>query len=222
MADERAMREIRVQVPARPQERREMAHMKLSALWKLCKSEKTMTIYQEEEGCRQFLQVGGGIYPLKGLPWLDKEGLLTMLDVTEDKRDEYDVHTVSMTEDIERYVQDNEGSDHMAVAEACTIGADEMVMRPIRTQYGMVLINAEALKPVEDTKRTHELYVRKIGENPWILVKNGFELVASIGRVKSRNINVADVLKEVATHIIGEDAAETAEEQKRDGEQQHI
>lgn len=196
--------------------------MKLSALWKLCKSEKRMTIFQEAEGSRQFLQVAGGIYPLKGMPWLDEESLLTMLDVTEDKRGEYDVYIVNTTEHMGRYVQDNEESDHMAVAEACTIGADEMVMRPIRTQYGLVLINAEALKPVEDTKRTHELYVRKIDGNPWILVKNGFELVASIGRVKSRNINVADVLMSVAEHIIGEDAVEKAKEAERDGEQQHI
>lgn len=196
--------------------------MKLSALWKLCKSEKSMTIYQDAERGRQFLQVGGGIYPLKGLPWLDEEGLLTMLDVTEDKRAEYDVYLINTTEPLERYVQDNEESDHLAVAEACTIGADEMVMRPIRTQYGMVLINAEALKSVEDTKRTHELYVRKIGENPWILVKNGFELVASIGRVKSRNINVADTLTKVAELIVGEDAAEKAEEIRREGEQQTI
>ena len=198
------------------------ATMKTQALMRMCKKKKTARIITDENTNAQWIEVVGNVYPLDGMPYMDKETLLTMMDVPEDKKAEYSIGEVPLTPSAERWTANNEGSDHPAKKGPITIAMDGEVYRPVYTCGGVVLVPEASFGPVKDSEDTHELFSREIGGNTWVLVKNGFLLQAAIGRAIIRNAEVADCLHDVACHVSQEIAKKQKEELEENGEQQSI
>lgn len=198
--------------------------MKTAALWKLCKEHEEADIWQDEAEGRQWRYVQGCVYPLDGMPWLDKEGLLTMMDVSAEDWLDWNIRIVPMNETMRRYVSDA-GEDTLARMAGVTIEMDSFALKPVYVgEEGteLVLIRENALKPLNDSKKVNELYARKVGGQTYIVVKKGFELIGCLGRVVAPDEEKAGVLKDVASHMLDEAKRIKAEEAKRDGEQQHI
>ena len=193
--------------------------MKLSALYKLCKRTKYVTIINGVNG-RQWINVdGGSTYPLDGMPYIDEETLLTMMDVAEDDRAKWHINIHAHDEYMRMFTEDNLEGDIEAKAAEVTIGHMDEVYRPIYSRHGMLMVNVDAFAPVADTARTHELFVRMIRNQPVLLVKNGFQLVATICRVKFSPDPVAQELQDIANHIVMDAARTKDEENEHDGDQ---
>lgn len=194
--------------------------MKTSALWKRCREWPVVDVLQDEEAQRQWLHVHGCVYPLDGMPWLDREGLLTMMDVPADKWPEWVVRVNPITEHMKAFVSDA-GDDTPARMPNVTVGLHGDVLKPvyIGDTEEMVLIDAGALKPLNDTKKVNEVYVRRIRGSNLVVVKKGFELIGCIMRMSVTDGEGAKTLNDMAAHIIGEQKEVEMRRREREGEQ---
>lgn len=71
--------------------------MKIKSIAAICKKNKNIAIFERysDDGdiLTQYIGDGSAVYPVVGLPQLDKESLLTIFDVPEKDRDNYFVKT---------------------------------------------------------------------------------------------------------------------------------
>lgn len=196
--------------------------MKLSALYKLCKKNKSVMLLTGDDG-RQWIAVeASNLYPMDGLGVLDEGKLLTMMDVPEDERNDWDIFEKEMTEHLQFLAKDNRDDDMPAQKAPVTICVDGDDLRPVYSAYGLVLVREDALRPVADSKKTQELFVRKSTEGLFVIVKNGFELIAVIGRTAIYDEKVWEALSDTAVHIYKDVERKRLQEQETDGEQQRI
>ena len=72
--------------------------MKIKSIAAICKKNKNIAIFERysDDGdiLTQYIGDGSAVYPVVGLPQLDKESLLTIFDVPEKDRDNYFVKTL--------------------------------------------------------------------------------------------------------------------------------
>lgn len=137
--------------------------MKIKSIAAICKKNKNIAIFERysDDGdiLTQYIGDGSAVYPVVGLPQLDKESLLTIFDVPEKDRDNYFVKTLGVpvgisfedTDETERHVE----------------------------REGISIIYY--LSPVADVLDVLELYERRTAEGaPYIVAKAGFLLQAVI------------------------------------------
>lgn len=157
--------------------------MKIKALAALCKKEKSITILDEtdENGqvTRQWICCGTAVYPLDGMPEVTEDTILSVFDVPQSDRRLYSVGRGPVN-NMSRYLADNEDADREATMGSMTIGVGGDVIKPIYTPYGLITIKAEMLKPVEDSSKTAQYFARELPTGTVIVVKNGFQAVATI------------------------------------------
>ena len=91
--------------------------MKIKSIAAICKKNKNIAIFERysDDGdiLTQYIGDGSAVYPVVGLPKLDKESLLTIFDVPEKDRDNYFVKTLGVpagisfedTDETERHVE---------------------------------------------------------------------------------------------------------------------
>ena len=74
--------------------------MKIKSIAAICKKNKNIAIFERysDDGdiLTQYIGDGSAVYPVVGLPQLDKESLLTIFDVPEKDRDNYFVKTLGV------------------------------------------------------------------------------------------------------------------------------
>lgn len=74
--------------------------MKIKSIAAICKKNKNIAIFERysDDGdiLTQYIGDGSAVYPVVGLPQLDKESLLTIFDVPEKDRDNYFVKTLGI------------------------------------------------------------------------------------------------------------------------------
>ena len=91
--------------------------MKIKSIAAICKKNKNIAIFERysDDGdiLTQYIGDGSAVYPVVGLPQLNKESLLTIFDVPEKDRDNYFVKTLGIpagisfedTDETERHVE---------------------------------------------------------------------------------------------------------------------
>lgn len=122
---------------------------------------------------------GSAVYPVVGLPQLDKESLLTIFDVPEKDRDNYFVKTLGVPAGIS--FEDTDETERHVEREGISIIYSGRTLKPIRTTRGLVFIESRYLSPVADVLDVLELYERRTAEGaPYIVAKAGFLLQAVI------------------------------------------
>ena len=150
--------------------------MKIKALQKLVNDCINITLLTEPG--RQQIMIANAIYPLDGFPALDESTLLAVMDVPMEARKEKTVQ-ISMADTVRDYLDDNQDGDQSArrtQMEITLLG--ERVLLPIYTPYGMMAVTEEAVKPINDCK-TAVWFVRMVSDHPVIIVKNGFQRIAT-------------------------------------------
>lgn len=127
----------------------------------------------------QYIGDGSAVYPVVGLPQLDKESLLTIFDVPEKDRDNYFVKTLGVPVGIS--FEDTDETERHVEREGISIIYSGRTLKPIRTTRGLVFIESRYLSPVADVLDVLELYERRTAEGaPYIVAKAGFLLRAVI------------------------------------------
>lgn len=155
--------------------------MKIKSIAAICKKNKNIAIFERysDDGdiLTQYIGDGSAVYPVVGLPQLDKESLLTIFDVPEKDRDNYFVKTLGVPAGIS--FEDTDETERHVEREGISIIYSGRTLKPIRTTRGLVFIESRYLSPVADVLDVLELYERRTAEGtPYIVAKAGFLLQA--------------------------------------------
>lgn len=157
--------------------------MKIKSIAAICKKNKNIAIFERysDDGdiLTQYIGDGSAVYPVVGLPKLDKESLLTIFDVPEKDRDNYFVKTLGVPAGIS--FEDTDETERHVEREGISIIYSGRTLKPIRTTRGLVFIESRYLSPVADVLDVLELYERITPHGtPYIVAKAGFLLQAVI------------------------------------------
>lgn len=130
--------------------------MKLKELFNKAKETKMVTILDtvDEDGeiTRQHLFIGDAAYPLDGMPLVDEKTLLTMMDVTEDKREGWSIHRRAGNERHRWMLADEQRTDTDASMGKLTLESNGVELRPVYTIRGMLFVTNGQLRPVKDER----------------------------------------------------------------------
>ena len=148
--------------------------MKIKSIAAICKKNKNIAIFERysDDGdiLTQYIGDGSAVYPVVGLPKLDKESLLTIFDVPEKDRDNYFVKTLGVPAGIS--FEDTDETERHVEREGISIIYSGRTLKPIRTTRGLVFIESRYLSPVADVLDVLELYERRTAEGaPYIVAK---------------------------------------------------
>lgn len=126
--------------------------MKIKSIAAICKKNKNIAIFERysDDGdiLTQYIGDGSAVYPVVGLPQLDKESLLTIFDVPEKNRDNYFVKTLGVPAGIS--FEDTDETERHVEREGISIIYSGRTLKPIRTTRGLVFIESRYLSPVAD------------------------------------------------------------------------
>lgn len=140
----------------------------------------------EGEITRQWISVYGlGIYPADGLPTLDDETILCMLDVPRDKWCDWHVSTATSYGLYQDMLEDNTDQDEPLTEMSLRLIDDDREYKFLRGSGGVLAIPPEYLRPIGLTPR-HDYWLRTIhryaDSQPIsvVVVKLGMELAGAV------------------------------------------
>ena len=115
--------------------------MKIKSIAAICKKNKNIAIFERysDDGdiLTQYIGDGSAVYPVVGLPQLDKESLLTIFDVPEKDRDNYFVKTLGVPVGIS--FEDTDETERHVEREGVSIIYSGRTLKPI-----MIALDADA------------------------------------------------------------------------------
>lgn len=157
--------------------------MKIKSIATICKKNKRAVLFERfnDEGglLSQYIGDGGAVYPIVGLPPLDKENVLTIFDVPEKQREDWFVQTLGIPAGIS--LDDLDANEKPVEREAISIVYSGKTLKPLRTTRGLVFIKSRYLSPLSDVMDALELYERFTPSGvAYIAAKVGFLLQAVI------------------------------------------
>lgn len=158
--------------------------MKLKALGALAKRTKRVDLidHTNEDGeiTRQFIHTRGAAYPLDGLPLLNENTVLTLLDVPTDERDFWTV-TRMVDTSLREALEDNAPEDELEERMGFTLSAGGLEVLPVESEGGMMALGVETLAPIRDTERQNQYYRRELENGGAVtVVKCGLKSVATL------------------------------------------
>lgn len=153
--------------------------MKLANIVRITKKHAHLRVFDTPQA--QWVSIGAAAYPLYGMPQIrDKEEMLALMDVPEDKREPYEV-IFENPEDLARF--DDCTADDMPLDDmGITFAQRGSYLRPLFAPGGRVYwINECYIAPVEDEKNL-AYFLRELEDGIFaVAVIAGLEIVALIG-----------------------------------------
>lgn len=138
--------------------------MKIKRIAAICKPWKRVeliTIHTDvREIAAQYIKAGNAIYPVRGLPFMDAEQLLTVFDIPIDKRGDW--HAEECQPDPDRYNLENmaEGEEQVEMI-PISLEWDDRKFQPVKTSRGVLLIPVELFGPLELGGGMYDLFERE-------------------------------------------------------------
>ena len=172
--------------------------MKIKAVARLAGETHALTLL--EDGSRQHISVASAIYPLDGLPPVDGETILAVLDVPLGDRVDYQIN-IGPALPFRDMLEDNLDRDQPAQLTDMLVSVNGETLRPLYSPLGMVCIREAERKPISDSAKTAAYFVRTVGNDPVVIVKNGFQRIASIRPCTPwAQDNACEWLRDLARH----------------------
>lgn len=200
--------------------------MKFSKLAALVREHQSATLLDDMydgDVVRQHVVVGGAIFPLDGFPVVDKEALLTMMDIPNDKHAEYFIQRAEHTERTRMYTSDFGEKDQPARILGITIAANNRVLNVLETEGGEIVFVDNAYRKVLGDEKQLEWWVRDVGSGCVVVDTRGYQFVGCMPVERAWvDDYVVDHLADIAVVAARMNEAKKAEEKNRDGEQQRM
>lgn len=182
--------------------------MKIKALCK-CAQEDNNILYLlddvDEDGAvlRQYVYLPErALFPLDGMPQLNEETILAVMDVPQEKKCTWNVTRSMMTGRLKMMAEDAKNTDGEAKLSWVGIAMNGMAVRPVFWEGGgkTAFVDSELLKVVSD-HRELELFARKIDGNTVFVMLNGFVNVGCIlptnahwGKLEAQELHAAGMV----------------------------
>ena len=149
--------------------------MKIKAIERIVKGARQIHIHNDPK-YGQWIEMGGAMYPLEGLPKLNGDQLLAFLDVPEDKRNSYDVINSDYLPSVFNYA-DSADKEEALEPSFIHINYCGTVFEAVATDSGMAFIDSRLLKPFDDLENGIALFERHtLAGDTYIAVKSGLLL----------------------------------------------
>lgn len=175
-----------------------------------CRKQLAVKMFDDSRNGIQWLGDRGGIYPAYGIPRMDKNQVLFVFDVPEEKRDKC---LVAEYDDISDYFDISDGaSDNEAVGFGLPMFFGGKLIYPVSTSGGVAFYEASAFEPIRDCKdaKLYERYTE--AGDLYFVAKDGMMVEAVISPVP---VDKKELLKRMAAITAQLKAdAETEEEEK--------
>lgn len=157
--------------------------MKIKSIFDICKKNQRIFLFEKRstEGSvsEQWISDGSGTFLAEGFPYLDKDTLMAFFDVSEVKREDWQV----FHNDFPTTVSFDDASPEEKVIEAhnITIQHGKKTLQTLHTSEGITFIDTEYLKPISDIRDSIEFYERRtITGQLYIVAKAGMMIQAVI------------------------------------------
>jgi len=133
--------------------------MILKNLAAMCRKRQVIIMYYDRSDM-QWISEGHAIYPMVGIPEVDKEQVMFLFDIPEKKRAECLVSDYGAIEDCFDVSDGAADNEVKLMQPAMMIGGN--LLTPIETSQGIAFFNSEYLKPVSDREdlNLYERYTR--------------------------------------------------------------
>lgn len=174
--------------------------MKFKNIVAICKKNKNVVLFERYSGNSetplQYIGDGAAVYPVTGLPPLDKESVLTIFDIPEKSREDWLVRTMGVPEGIS--FEDYDAGEMNVERESISIVYSGKTLKPLQTTRGLVFIEQRYLSPISDVLDVMELYERITPSGmPYIVAKAGLLLQAVIMPYDAINQQFVEKLEEL-------------------------
>lgn len=158
--------------------------MRIKALAAAAKEDEMIMLLDEVdkdgEIVRQFVMLPGrAVFPLDGMPMLDKETLLAVMDVPADKRDQYEVMRTVMNEALLQMMADELADDEGVERGLITISMNGRTMVPVISEGKAYFVGYDLLKVLADM-RGLSIVQRMVDGSRVFVVMNGMMNVACL------------------------------------------
>lgn len=200
--------------------------MKIKKIAALCSRAGIFQLLNKIDGrgvVSQWLGDGNALYPLNGIPLLDKDSLCAMFDIPEKRREKLIIQYEDMPEIID--TADKDPEENILEEKGTTIGYNGVQMIPLRTEDGIVFIGEQYLEPLADEMDLLSLYERRTPKGvPYVAVKTGmmlrgiifpYNVVTDKKFITQLELLLNDSKRELARVV----ANASAEEDQEDGQQ---
>lgn len=153
--------------------------MKFSKIAAIIKKAKTAILMTDEDGV-QWLSNGAAAYKLEGMPVLDEDTVLTVLNVADDAKDKW---YTEVRQDESGLLANDTADEEEITAEDAGISLiyNGQLLTPIYTMSGMLWLNTTLLAPTEKKDMDYRKFFVRINRGGrCIAVKEGMVLTAVI------------------------------------------
>lgn len=171
--------------------------MKFSKIASLAKRNKNAILMHDEDG-QQWLSVGSAAYRLENMPLLDEDTVLTVMGISDDNRDKW--YTRRQAEPSDILKNDLPWEVEITADDAgITVIWGGSLLTPIYTMDGVIWIDTELMGPTVKKDDAYKRYfIRKLGKNRVVAVKDGMVLSAVILEYKKGGSSLFEALDTLA------------------------
>lgn len=116
------------------------------------------------------------MYPIIGLPYLNKEEIFTLFEIKEKEQDNY---IFRHEEAVLNFYDDNVNGERVIQPEKLTIATASTTIKPVITRHGITFYDTKYLGPLAGLSEM-EIYEREYAGGSYFAVKSGFLLYGVI------------------------------------------
>jgi len=178
--------------------------LKFSKIASLAKRNKSAILMHDEDG-QQWLSVSSAAYCLENMPLLDEDTVLTVMGISDDNRNKW--YTRYQAEPSEILRNDMPGEVEITAEDAgITVIWGGSLLTPIYTMDGVIWIDTELMAPTVKKDDPYKRYfIRKLGKNRVVAVKDGMVLSAVILEYRKGGSSLFEALDTLADRCSAEE-----------------
>lgn len=149
--------------------------MKIKSIATLCKNVERIHIIDitEDEEIRQWIGDGHAMYPIIGLPYIYKEAVHTMFELSEKQKNTFAFFKGAPLSSIN--FDDTDYSEKRVESESISIATGKRILKPVMTSKGVRFFDAKYLAPLTEIYSTMDLFERTTPDGQvYFAAKSGF------------------------------------------------
>lgn len=170
--------------------------MKIDQIKKLIKKSKHIIVYQAAD-C-QWWGDGAALYPMYGMPRMTKDEILTVLDIPEDKKDDF--FYTEMEEMVFNTNMFESISEPLINSSFIQLVINDNNYLLMNTTAGDLLMNPKYLKPFNEEYALYERTAKN--GRPYAIARNGFKILGILLLARA-NDEIREEMQRLAFGIAG-------------------
>ena len=174
--------------------------MKIKSIASICKQRKVAQIFEwgQDSNIAQIIGDGSAFYLVRGIPQLDNLSLLTIFDIPEDKRVDWQVFKKSLADAIN--LSDIDENEVAVTPELISLIYGDKTLIPFVVDTEVMFFNKKYFEPLEKDLLEYSFSIRYTSSRrPYLCVKDGLWLTAIICPLSTNDSSLAMSLSQISS-----------------------